>query len=560
MAAANPFRKEIRHKGLNKYRVVTAKSAYELNQKIAAIHAQWDEPWKRKCEAEARRQELEARKRDKERQKRDIEKAVKFAEDMTADAAARMEQIENILKIRIKPLKACDMYDQTEFTKSAPVKSAPKPFPREPLREDSIYNPPMSFFTGISKKKKQAFTDENDERFNLDYKQWKEECDNISNCNFIASALYSEELEKWEKEKSEFLHNKEAFNKGIDELFVSYWKGEKDASEAYYEELLERINLPLEFENETKCEYNPDSKMLIVDITLPTVENLPNLKKVTYVKSSGEYKETYQSEAFMKKMYDKAIYDIVLLILKAIFGADNPNVEMVVLNGKVNTVDKSTGKAISPYILSVNVSREGFEDLNLEYIDAKEWFKSAKGISAATFTKITPVAPVAEISREDSRFIDGYEVADRLDESVNLAAIDWQDFENLIREVFDEEFNSNGGEVKITQASRDGGVDAVAFDPDPIRGGKIVIQAKRYTNVVGVSAVRDLYGTVMNEGATKGILVTTSNYGNDAYEFAKGKPLTLMNGANLLFLLEKHGHKAKIDLKEAKELAKREGR
>ena len=141
--------------------------------------------------------------------------------------------------------------------------------------------------------------------------------------------------------------------------------------------------------------------------------------------------------------------------------------------------------------------------------------------------------------------------------SVNLAAIDWQDFENLIRELFAEEFNSNGGEVKITQASRDGGVDAVAFDPDPIRGGKIVIQAKRYTNVVGVSAVRDLYGTVMNEGATKGILVTTSNYGNDAYEFAKGKPLTLMNGANLLFLLEKHGHKAKIDLKEAKELNNR---
>ena len=39
--------------------------------------------------------------------------------------------------------------------------------------------------------------------------------------------------------------------------------------------------------------------------------------------------------------------------------------------------------------------------------------------------------------------------------------------------------------MKITQASKDGGVDAVAFDPDPIRGGKIVIQAKRYTNVVG---------------------------------------------------------------------------
>lgn len=108
--------------------------------------------------------------------------------------------------------------------------------------------------------------------------------------------------------------------------------------------------------------------------------------------------------------------------------------------------------------------------------------------------------------------------------------------------------------MKITQASRDGGVDAVAFDPDPIRGGKIVIQAKRYTNTVGVSFVRDLYGTVMNEGATKGILVTTSDYGPDAYEFDKGKPLTLLNGGNLLRMLVKHGHKAKIDIKEAKKI------
>jgi restriction system protein len=109
---------------------------------------------------------------------------------------------------------------------------------------------------------------------------------------------------------------------------------------------------------------------------------------------------------------------------------------------------------------------------------------------------------------------------------VNLAAIGWEEFEHLIRELFEKEFSAGGGEVKVTQASRDGGVDAIAFDPDPIRGGKIVIQAKRYTNTVDVSAVRDLYGTVMAEGATKGILVTTSGFGPDAHRFAKGKPLT----------------------------------
>ena len=103
-------------------------------------------------------------------------------------------------------------------------------------------------------------------------------------------------------------------------------------------------------------------------------------------------------------------------------------------------------------------------------------------------------------------------------------------------------------------ASRDGGVDAIAFDPDPIRGGKIIIQAKRYTNIVGVSAVRDLYGTVINEGANKGILITTAYYGADAYDFAKDKPITLLNGGHLLFMLQKHGQRAKIDLKEAKKI------
>jgi restriction system protein len=83
-------------------------------------------------------------------------------------------------------------------------------------------------------------------------------------------------------------------------------------------------------------------------------------------------------------------------------------------------------------------------------------------------------------------------------------------------------------------------VDCVAFDPRPVFGGKVVIQAKRYKNTVGVSAVRDLFGTVQNEGASKGILVTTSGYGKAAFEFAKGKPLELLDGANLLHLLAEH--------------------
>ena len=91
------------------------------------------------------------------------------------------------------------------------------------------------------------------------------------------------------------------------------------------------------------------------------------------------------------------------------------------------------------------------------------------------------------------------------------------------------------------------------FDPDPLRGGKTIIQAKRYTNTVDLSAVRDLFGTVQAEGANKGILVTTSSFGPDAYAFVQSKPLALVDGRNLLHLLGKHGYHARIDLREAKE-------
>jgi restriction system protein len=158
------------------------------------------------------------------------------------------------------------------------------------------------------------------------------------------------------------------------------------------------------------------------------------------------------------------------------------------------------------------------------------------------------------MNRTDSRFVDARDVLDSLGNNTNLAAMDWQDFEHLIRELFEKEFSGGGTEVKITQQSRDRGVDAIVFDPDPIRGGKYIIQAKCYTNTVDVSAVRDLCAVVSHEGASRGILVTTSTYGPDAYTFANNKPIKLLDGAELLGLLQKHGYQFRINLAEARRL------
>jgi len=277
---------------------------------------------------------------------------------------------------------------------------------------------------------------------------------------------------------------------------------------------------------------------------------------VKFVPSRDEFVEQHLSQVQVSKLYDDLLYQIVLRTVHELFEADTIGaIGIVVFNGIVTSVDRSTGKQVTACVLSLQAQRDEFMAINLANVEPKACFKALKGVGSSKLHSLAAVPPIMQIRCDDGRFISAYEVANTLDESSNLAAMDWQDFEHLIREVFEKEFSSTGGEVKVTQASRDGGVDAIAFDPDPIRGGKIVIQAKRYTHTVGVGAVRDLYGTVMNEGANKGILVTTSDYGPDAYAFANGKPLILLNGANLLHMLEKHGHRARIDLQEARRIA-----
>jgi restriction system protein len=370
---------------------------------------------------------------------------------------------------------------------------------------------------------------------------------------------YPKKLIQWEVMNQWFLKQQQYRNNLIDNEIATSKKMYLEKSQKgiinYFGYVLRESKYPDYFPKKYSLDYNPETKILILDYSLPSIDNISKIKEVKYNQSKDELVEILLSESAFNKLYDNLIYEITLRVIYELYDSDTENtLGSIVFNGWVESIDKATGQSVNACILSIQANRQEFIVINLTNVDPKVCFKNLKGVGSSKLHSLTPIAPILNISREDKRFVSSYTVVSELDESINIAAMDWEDFEHLIRELFEKEFTQSGGEVKVTQASRDGGVDAVAFDPDPIRGGKIVIQAKRYTNAVGVSAVRDLYGTMINEGAMKGILVTTADYGSDAYDFAKDKPITLLSGSNLLHLLEKHGHKAKIDLKEAKQI------
>src|ERR1019366_3794962 len=144
--------------------------------------------------------------------------------------------------------------------------------------------------------------------------------------------------------------------------------------------------------------------------------------------------------------------------------------------------------------------------LNLSQVDPQACLTGLNAALSKSPTELAPVRPVLEFKMVDPRFIEEADVLSGLDQRPNLMELTPSEFESLITNLFQK----MGLETRQTQASRDGRADCVAFDPRPIFGGKVVIQAKRYKNTVGVSAVRDLYGTMQNEGASKDTPATAS--------------------------------------------------
>lgn len=202
----------------------------------------------------------------------------------------------------------------------------------------------------------------------------------------------------------------------------------------------------------------------------------------------------------------------------------------------LDTIDPATGHEVRVCLLSVRLTADTFNSLNMAQAHPEHCLRALKASVSRAPAELLPVRPLIELDMVDPRFVTTMDVLSGLEQRPNLMELTPTEFESLITNLF----ATMGLDTRQTRPSRDGGVDCVAFDSRPVFGGKVVIQAKRYKNTVGVSAVRDLFGTVQNEGASKGILVTTSGYGKAAFEFAKGKPLELLDGGNLLHLLGEH--------------------
>lgn len=100
------------------------------------------------------------------------------------------------------------------------------------------------------------------------------------------------------------------------------------------------------------------------------------------------------------------------------------------------------------------------------------------------------------------------------------------EFENLLK----YHFSNLGYKVKTTPTSSDYGADLILKNDE----SKIVVQAKRYKNKVGIKAVQEIIGAIGYYEADKGMVVTNSYFTTNAINLAKSNDIELWDRNKLI--------------------------
>ena len=530
MASRYAYEKTISNNYIGKIKTIKACSPVELDYKVKEQLAKWKEE--------------EQKKRLKE-----------TAENLTKKDQDRIAFVQSILTLA-DTINVCKKWNELKDTRSFPeFKYISAGVPPTQPSVDSQNEPKFEhvFLHQLRKNAEQRAYEE----YKRSHDEWAAKVQNrfdayeeqLKYFNEMEAASKADQLEKYTKSRTDFETAQSNFNNSLVAEASSSIESSPDLVRFYYERIIKFFTQKIVSKNfglipEISVATSGIEKVVEFNVSVISPDLLNLYAAHKFVAATKEVKEVPLKKTELDNLYESYVFQISLAVLDIASKGyrEKHDIDLFVVNTYVSGIEKKNGHKFTSCVLSLSVSPASCKEINYRQVDPKECVRSLKGLYAGTLTSLTPVTPILKLNTDDKRFIESRDVIKGLDPSQNLAIMDWQDFEYLVRELFGKIFSGDGGEVKVTQASRDQGVDAVAFDPDPIRGGKFVIQAKRYNNVVGVSAVRDLYGTMMNEHAARGLLVTTSYFGADSRDFVKDKPIQLIDGQNLLALLEQYGY------------------
>jgi restriction system protein len=489
--------------------------------------------WNRQEALRLQRQVAAAEKAaERERKLQETAAGKAEAEQLNADLEACVARLESILRrgldreaaIDLKAILRTDEFPPLDL--GADGMAAPRPIWSAPPEPG-----PIASFFGARSRHEQRLTAarEQFERAELEYER----------AEVARQERIRERTSRYEAALLAYQNDIARHNSRIAQISAGVRERDRESVQYYLELALSGTLLPDDVPHSAEVAYSPRGEQAVVRFELPSIDVMPGVELYTYVATTATLREKERPAVQIAKLYRSVISQITLLYMRNIFDSD-PELDNVELGGHLHSVNPATGQREYPCLISIATDRSTYRELNLRDVEPDVCLRHLNALVSHHPQRPEPVTPIRDFDLARYAFVEAVDVVASLDSRTDLTKISPTEFEHFVRQLFE----ASGLEGWTTERSGDDGVDAVVINRDPMVGGLTIVQAKRYTNVIGVSHIRELVGAMDEKRAGRGILVTTSWFASGCKIKARDNGrIQLIEGSELVHLVKKHLHK-----------------
>lgn len=150
------------------------------------------------------------------------------------------------------------------------------------------------------------------------------------------------------------------------------------------------------FRNKKYLHYDPQLKLLAIDIEMPAKHRIPNVESFQYEEKKDNIKANKMKQADYKSFYNHVICDLTLRIICVVYESDEYSlVDRIVTNGYRIYLDWSRGKHINDCIISASISREEYDEIYLRNADGEEVIRRvSKNVPGDMTSELIRVKPL----------------------------------------------------------------------------------------------------------------------------------------------------------------------
>ena len=294
--------------------------------------------------------------------------------------------------------------------------------------------------------------------------------------------------------------------------------------------------------------YVTESKLLLVEWQLPSIDVVPREKEYRYNKATdsvGVHK--WRSAGDVRAVYHKLLAQLALRAASTAFASDPAGlVDTVVFNGVVDTTDDDAGDVTrdddveyaGPCLISMSTSRRRFARINLDDLDdpVSVVRKQCGAELSAYPDELAAITPVLPYDLADPGV-----VSSTASRAPNMTTAAIEEFHRLAERLLERMGYA------LAPLETDSG-DYLASHQLPGGGSeRCVVHVRRAAGLLEASAARGLQSAVRRERADTGILLTTAGIDPQAFEYAHGRRMQLYDGHSVLALCHRHALPARIE-------------